>query len=61
LPRTVTDASGDGLVKDVIVAPHFDILPERMVFGSGRRRAGRPSFACIDEDTRARAARWTGT
>lgn len=51
LPRTVTTRPAMGLVKDVIVAPHFDILPERMVsqwagiVPAGHRLLG------IDEDT----------
>ena len=50
-PRTVTTRPAMGLVKDVVVAPHFDILPERLlaqwtkVVPAGHRLLG------IDEDT----------
>jgi cyanophycinase len=50
-PRMVTTRPAMGLVKDVVVAPHFDILPEPMlsqwakVVPAGHRLLG------IDEDT----------
>jgi cyanophycinase len=50
-PRKVTTRPAMGLVKDVVVAPHFDILPEAMlsqwtkVVPAGHRLLG------IDEDT----------
>ena len=51
LPRTVFTRPAMGLVKDVIVAPHFDIIPEPLlaqwakVMPAGHRLLG------IDEDT----------
>jgi len=51
LPRKVTTRAAMGLVKDVVVAPHFDILPEPMLrqwsdlIPPGHRLLG------IDEDT----------